>query len=58
MSDEWEPKFRVGQVVTLAGDKRPATVIGYINTADQVLVGLPHGNGTLRKVVNESEISA
>lgn len=56
--NEWEPKFKVAQVVKLAGDKRLATVVGYINAVDRVLIGLPHGNGTQRKVVSESELSA
>lgn len=58
---EWERKFHPGQVVRVDGDNRPATVLWYLDTANAdglVLVSLPHGNGSLRKAVSESELSA
>jgi hypothetical protein len=57
MSD-MEQKFRAGQVVALAGEKRPATVLWYVDAGDQVLVSIPHGGGSKRLVVSESELTA
>lgn len=56
--NEWEPKFKVAQVVRLIGEKQPAKVVGYTQPAKQVIVDLPHGNGAQRMVVSESELSA
>ncbi len=56
--NEWEPKFKVAQVVRLIGEKQPAKVVGYTQPAKQVIVDLPHGNGVQRMVVSESELSA
>lgn len=55
---EWERKFHPGQVAKLAGEKRPATVLWYVDVGDHVLVSIPHVGGSKRLVVSESELTA
>ena len=49
---DMERKYQPGQVVSLAGENRPATVLWYVDAGDQVLVSIPHGGGSKRLVVS------
>ncbi len=57
---EMIPRFRPNDLVTLAGEKRQATVIGYALCNDRktrVLITLPHGGGVQRKIVDEDALA-